>query len=102
MFNNNESSFDPSFKHSSKYSQTAARYGKQSDQNDVEAAPGPSSTTTTNWAASNNNLMNNAPAKINTGRTGVASIHAPSAAINSSANFQHHRKNYGTNTTMMI
>ena len=75
MFNNNESQFDPSFKHSSRYSQTAARYGK------AENGPRGSDVENGNWAAQQQsmNLMQNAPPAINTGR-GNGDAHAGAAS----------------------
>ena len=97
MFNNNESQFDPSFKHSSRYSQTAARYGKTDSsgpRGDVENGGG------RNWATQHSmNLMQNAPPAINTGRGKVIG-----GSNNNDYNQQyrqqhqdHHRNNYGTN-----
>jgi len=103
MFNNNESQFDPSFKHSSRYSQTAARYGK------AENGPRPGSDVENgNWAAQQQsmNLMQNAPPAINTGRgNGNAHAGASSGSYNQQYHQQqhqqhhqdHHRTNYGTN-----
>jgi hypothetical protein len=101
MFNNNESQFDPSFKHSSRYSQTAARYGK------AENGPRGSDVENGNWAAQQQsmNLMQNAPPAINTGRgNGIAHAGAASSSYNQQYHHHqqqqhqdHHRTNYGTN-----
>jgi len=101
MFNNNESQFDPSFKHSSRYSQTAARYGK------AENGPRGGDVENGNWAAQQQsmNLMQNAPPAINTGR-GNGSAHAGAASGSYNQQYHHHqqqqqqdhhRTNYGTN-----
>ena len=85
MFSNNESQFDPSFKHSSRYSQTAARYGKN-EPRDVENG---------NWASQQQamNLMQNAPPAINIGR-GNGNTGIGMNSNNRSYNQQYHQQQH--------
>ena len=82
MFNNNESQFDPSFKHSSRYSQTAARYGKTDSsgpRGDVEEGKKMGHATL-------DELDANAPPAINTGREKLLVVATTTTTINNTGN----------------